>query len=458
MTLLSLDNYGQSFQLKVISSLLTHKSFLVNIYDSLDPKDFGVQSHQWIVEKIIEFYNKYHSSPDMDFLKLEMKKLENEVLQISVKEQLREAYRASDDDLEYVIEEFSTFCKNQQLKKALLSSVDLIKIGDYEGIRGHIEQALKAGQDKNIGHEYNKDIESRYKENMRRCIPTPWNEFNELLQGGAGGGDFALVFGNPGGGKSWLLVALGGHAVNLGYNVAHYTLELGEDYVGKRYDAYFTEMSVDSLSDNRDRVEKTISNLKGQLIIKEYPPKRASIHTIEAHIKKLISLGTTPDLIIIDYVDLLSSRKKSIDRKMEIDDIYVSTKSLAKSLNIPVWSASQVNRAGAQNDVIEGTNAAGSYDKIMISDFCMSLSRKRQDKVEGTGRIHIMKNRYGDDGMTYNAAIDTSRGQINILERYEDDYEEQDNKQPKKKSNFNNIDNFDKKKLALKLNEFITQE
>ena len=53
-------------------------------------------------------------------------KIENEVLQISVQEQLREAYIASDEDLEYVQEEFSAFCKNQQLKKALLSSVDLL--------------------------------------------------------------------------------------------------------------------------------------------------------------------------------------------------------------------------------------------------------------------------------------------------------------------------------------------
>ncbi len=53
----------------------------------------------------------------IDILKVEMKKLDNEVLKVSVKEQLREAYRADLEDLEYVQLEFSTFCKNQQLKK-----------------------------------------------------------------------------------------------------------------------------------------------------------------------------------------------------------------------------------------------------------------------------------------------------------------------------------------------------
>jgi hypothetical protein len=50
----------------------------------------------------------------------------------------------------------------------------------------------------------------------------------------------------------------------------------------------------------------------------------------------------------------------------------------------------------------------------MIADFAMSLSRKRQDKVNGTGRFHIMKNRYGMDGMSFEAAIDTSTGRIEI--------------------------------------------
>ena len=42
-----------------------------------------------------------------------------------------------------------------------MSSVDLLKAGDFDGIRTLVDGALKAGQDKNVGHEYNKDIEER---------------------------------------------------------------------------------------------------------------------------------------------------------------------------------------------------------------------------------------------------------------------------------------------------------
>jgi len=130
MTLHSIEEYGTEFQVKVISSLLTHKEFLVNIHDILDEENFGNQAHRWIIKEILNYYQKYHTTPSMDVLKVEMKKISNDVLKLSVKEQLRAAYQASTDDLEYVQEEFATFCKNQQLKKALLESVDLLKAGD----------------------------------------------------------------------------------------------------------------------------------------------------------------------------------------------------------------------------------------------------------------------------------------------------------------------------------------
>ena len=454
MTLNSINQYGHDFQIKVLSSLLTHKEFLVNIHDIISDEYFENPAQKWAIKEILNYYDKYHTTPSLDILKVELQKVDNEVLQLSIKEQLKLAFVTSDDDLEYVQEEFTNFCKNQQLKKALMSSVDLLKAGDFDGIRFIVDNALKAGQDKNIGHEYAKDIESRYRENSRETVPTPWPRINNLLQGGLGNGDFGLIFGNPGGGKSWSLVALGGHAVRLGYNVLHYTLELGEEYVGKRYDAFFTKIPVNKVDSHRDKVEELIPQLPGKLIIKEYPTGRASVSTIESHIAKSTSMGVKPDLVIIDYVDLLSSRKTNRERKDEIDDIYTSTKGLARQLNIPIWSVSQVNRAGAQDKIIQGDKAAGSYDKIMITDFCMSLSRKKEDKVNNTGRFHLMKNRYGMDGITFGLEADTSTGHFIVKDEYVEG-EEDENFTPSSKSNKfdTDVDTFDKQLLRKKFFE-----
>ncbi len=451
MTLNSINQYGHDFQIKVISSLLTHKEFLTNIHDIISTEYFENQAQKWVIQEVLRYYDRYHTTPSLDILKVELQKVDNDVLQLSIKEQLKLAFVASDDDLKYVQEEFTNFCRNQQLKKALMSSVDLLKSGDFDGIRFLVDNALKAGQDKNLGHEYIKDIEERYRENSRRVLPTPWKKINDILQGGLGNGDFGLIFGSPGGGKSWSLVALGGYAVKLGYNILHYTLELGEDYVGKRYDAFFTGINVTDISNYKSTVEETIPSLEGKLIIKEFPTGRATMSTIESHIKKVEGMGIKADLVIIDYVDLLSSGRKNRERKDEIDDIYTSTKGLARELDIPIWSVSQVNRAGANDEIIEGDKAAGSYDKLMITDFSMSLSRKKEDKIKGTGRFHIMKNRYGQDGITFAVRANVSTGHFEV-HNYNTDLEEEELSPPTQSNKFDvDTDRHDKDRLFEKL-------
>ena len=414
MTLKSLQQYGKGFQLKVLGSLLTDKKFLLNVRDVLKEDYFDADSHKWIINNIMDYFDKYHTTVTMDVLKVELQKLDNEILVVALKEELRNSYAATQDDLEYVQEEFLGFCKNQEMKHAILSSADLLKEGDFDGIRNMVEKAMKAGMDKNMGHEYNKDVESRYRENYRPTVPTPWPLMNDGIQGGFGPGDLVIVFGNPGGGKSWTMVAAAAHAVIMGFNVNFYTLELGEDYVGKRFDCYFTGYSIDEVNKHRPEVEKIVKNLKGKLIVKEYPPKGATVNTIKSHIQKCIDMDHKPDMIVIDYVDYLRapSKGKFAERKDEIDDVFIATKGLAKEFQIPVLTPSQVNRMGAKDSVIEGDKAAGSYDKMMVADICLSLSRQKEDKVLGTGRIHVMKNRYGQDGMTYDVLMDTNNGHI----------------------------------------------
>ena len=414
-----LSNYGLPFQFKVINQLLTNKEFILNIRDTIEAEYFDNQSMVWIVQQSLKYFDKYNTNPTLEALQIEVKKLENDVLKTAVVEHLRESYRIENNDIEYVREEFTNFCKNQQLKKALMTSVGLLENGMYDDIRSLIDSALKAGMDKNIGHEYLKDVESRYRPDARKVIPTPWNDVNKLLMGGLGGGDLGLVFGSPGGGKSWMMVAMAGHAVKQGYNVVYYTLELSEVYVGKRFDAYFANEPVNTIHLHRKKVESAINELTGKLVVKEFSMGKATVQTLESHIQKLKDTDQSPDLIIIDYIDLLRSPRRANDRKDEIDDIYATIKGLARDINIPIWSVSQVNRAGAQDDIIQGDKAAGSYDKIMISDFCMSLSRKKEDKVNGTGRLHVMKNRYGIDGLTYHATVDTTTGHVELDENNE---------------------------------------
>lgn len=412
-----LEEYGYGFQVKAISALIHDKTFLQQIVDILSPDDFDNPSHKWIINKLTKYYNEHRTTPTMDVFRVELNTISNEVTQIAVKEQLKEIYTQTvSNDLEYVKEHFLNFCKNQTLKNALIKSIELLDNGDYDGIRSNINEALKAGTENNLGHEYLLELEDRYKEDSRGTIETPWSEFNSLLKGGLGNGDLGVLMGNPGGGKSWTLVALGGYAVKLGYTVLHYTLELSDKYVGQRYDSYFTKIPVEDLSLFKDKVKETIGDLRGNLYIKQYPANRANINTIRSHFEKCKGQGITPDIIILDYADLLHSKSYK-EKRDNIGEIYTSLRGMATELNVPIWTVSQVNRSGARSDIIEGDQVSESYEKIMIADFIVSLSRKTEDKENNTGRIHIIKNRYGADGMTYNANINTSNGDIKFLDR-----------------------------------------
>jgi archaellum biogenesis ATPase FlaH len=366
--------------------------------------------------------------------------MDNDVLKIAITEGLREAYKESQSkDLDWIENEFTSFCKNQQVKKAIMTSVDLLSMGDYDSIKMLMNNALKAGEDKNIGHEYDKDIESRYRQDDRNAVPFPWKVFNDLTQGGYGKGDLVLLFGNPGGGKSWAAIAMGAYAAALGYNLVHYTLELSEGYVGKRYDAVFSGIDVDKLDKHRPEVEEAISKVKGKIVIKEYAPKRASLDTIEAHLQQLEHQNEfKPDLIIIDYLDLLRTKGRK-ERKDEIDDVYTDAKGLAKQIQIPIISPSQANRTGADEEILQAKNAAGSYDKIMIGDIIVSLARGRKNKVDGTGNWHFIKNRYGADGLTFGSKINTANGYIDINDHPMDDNEIDSKANNKPTNNFSEI-------------------
>ena len=94
-------------------------------------------------------------------------------------------------------------------------------------------------------------------------------------------------------------MAAAAHAVLMGYNVNYYTLELGEDYVGKRFDCYFTGHGIEEVNKHRGEVEKIVGKLKGKLIVKEYPPKGASINTIKSHIPGLNGQDGIYHLIVL---------------------------------------------------------------------------------------------------------------------------------------------------------------
>ena len=412
-----LSEFGYTFQIKIITSLLKNKDFLQQIADILNPEYFENEANKTIVEIIKKQFFKYKVQPTAEVLKSEIVEIEDVVLKETVISNLKEAYKHLDSqDLEYIQEKTIDFCKNQEIKTAILSSVELLKNGNYDMIKTLVDKAMTSGGDRNIGHEYVDMVEQRYTMAVRDVKKTGWDEIDNLMDGGLGGGELGVVVAPAGIGKSFLLVNLGVAAIKAGLNVLHYTLELNEAYVGLRYDSVMTGIANQELKYNVDAVKETVEKIPGNLIIKYYPTKGATINTIKSHVEKYKILGKKPDIVILDYADLLrgSNATRGKDLRHELGNIYEELRGLAGELEVPVWTASQANRSALDEDVIQANKIAESYSKIMTADFVMSLSRKIEDKVAGTGRIHIIKNRFGPDGITFPSKINTNNGNFDV--------------------------------------------
>jgi len=410
-----LSEYGFGFQVKVLAAMFTDRTFLQQIADIIQPEYFESESNSWILDIILGHFRTYKTPPTKDVLKVKVTEIEHAVLKVAVVEQLKEVFRYMEsDDLSFVKDEILRFCKNQEIKHAIMDSVNLLKNGNYDEIKTKIDSAMKAGADTDIGHEYKSQVALRYNEAARHTITTGWDVVDDLMDGGLAPGELGVVMAPAGIGKSWLLINIGANAIRNGKNVVHFTLELNENYVGQRYDSVITGISAQNLKNHQEDIEDKMSRIDGELVIKYYPTKSVGAMALKAHIEKSAMLGKAPDLVIIDYADLLKVSTK--DKHEALEELYEELRGLAGEYKVPVWTATQAGRAALEEDIIEADKIAASYGKVMVSDFIMSLSRKVQDKLSGTGRVHIVKNRFGPDGMTLPSKINTNNGQFQFFE------------------------------------------
>ena len=413
----TLVKYGQSYQSKVVASLITDVKFLEQVNEITKPAFFESQANQWIIDSVLHYFNEYRAVPTMEVFKIKVGDIEDKGLKQTVVDQLKNVYlQVGADDIPYVKKEYLTFAKNQKVKDALLKSVDLLKAGNYDKIIDTMMAASKVGVESDLGMDYIDEFELIMEDVKRNSVSTGWDVIDELMDGGLGPGELGVVMAPSGIGKSWFLSKIACSALQKGKNVLHYSLELSESYVGQRYTTILTGIQTSEHKERKDEIIRKIKSTPGRVRIKYYPPQFASSKTIAAHIEKLKQIGFAPDLIIIDYADLLKSGNSNRDGLYaELGGIYEELRGLSGEHGIPIWTATQTNRAAIDHEVIGADSVGDSYKKVQTADFIMSVSRKTKDKLSNTGRIHIVKNRFGPDGMTFPAKIDTFHGIMDVF-------------------------------------------
>ncbi len=426
--------FSEGFQAKILSLMMRDKGAYISYNSVVKPAYFRSEIHVDLARIINNFYEAELqrskekgtpvNSPTVEVMFEEVRKITSKN---KTKAKLKDQYQdevlslAEMDlsDKEYVKDNLIKFGRRAALEQAILQSVDEIEKGveDFSTVEDRISKAVRVGEDvSDLGVDYFETSEERMKsyeagsDGVRR-IPTGLTGLDKVMKGGLGDGELGVIIAPPNRGKSFALSNIGAGAILEGKNVVHYTLEMPEKQVAKRYDLRLTKKDFDYLKGNSSKVLTALLNIqkvnKGKLIIKKYRTNECTVDTIRSHLTRLyVEKGFVPDLIIVDYADLVQPRKSYADKRFELESVYLDLRDLADEYGCPVWTASQTNRGGLDKKTITMSDLAEAFNKANIADFMATLCQTVEEKADGVMRWYIAKHRDGVANVTLDGDID----------------------------------------------------
>ena len=441
------SKYGKSFQEKLCMVILDDRAFADQIEEVLDINFLELNYLKLFLNKVFAYRKKYGVHPSRDIMKTILRSEldnENELTSKQVREFYVRSQIADLTDIEYIKDTSLDFCKKQNLKSAMVKSIGLLQNSSYDEISQVINDSLKLGMNNDEGYDWKKDFEERFKPKFRNPITTGWPLIDNICKGGLGQKELGVVIAPTGAGKSMVLVHLGTQALKEGKTVVHYTLELQDTVIASRYDSCLTKIPLSNLMSFKEKIYEEVQDIEGRLIVKEYPTKSATTHTIKTHLEKLKMRNINVDMIIVDYADLLRPVRMQKEKRNELETIYEELRGMATEYECPIWTASQTNRSGLNAEVITMEAISEAFNKCFVSDFIFTVSRTIDDKTANGGRIFVAKNRNGPDGLVFPIFMDTSNVGIKVLEPSEEDENVEVNAKKQKQSLAEKYNKFNK--------------
>ena len=136
-----------------------------------------------------------------------------------------------------------------------------------------------------------------------------------------------------------------------------------------------------------------------------YPPFTANLKSITQDLDVLVADGFVPDVVVIDYADILAPESTRNEVRHQIDDTWKSLKRMAAERKIAVVTATQGNRASLAKDIIEQTDTSEDIRKLAHPDIFFALSQSRKEKVVNALRLNILAHRWKHFDPFYNLMV-----------------------------------------------------
>lgn len=397
----------------ILKNLVKNEDYARKVLPFLKEEYFSSKPEKIVFSQINFFVSKYSALPTRDAVDLmlnEQRGMSEEEYKASSR-LLTEIFTNNDrEDFQWLIENTERFCKDKSLHLAILSSINILDGKDKSlsetAIPDILSNALAVSFDTRVGHDFMEDASSRfdfYNQTERR-IPFDLDYFNTVTGGGTPTKTLNIIMAGTGCGKSLFLCHHAASCLMNNLNVLYITMEMAEERIAERIDANLLNMPVQDLrslpkSVYSKKIDALKQNCGGRLIIKEYPTGEANANHFRILLQELASKKKfKPDIIFIDYLNICSSARikntANTNSYHYIKSIAEELRALAVQFDVPVFSATQVNRTGFSSSDIGLEDTSESFGLPATADFFAALIRT--DELDDAGQLMVkqLKNRY----------------------------------------------------------------
>jgi replicative DNA helicase len=420
----------------ILGAILLDNAAHSEAAEKLESDDFSLDSHRRIFLRMSELMDAQHA--------VDIVTLANELARYKEVDAVGGvAYLASLTEglpRRPVIEEYIRIVKDKSLLRKLMAICSMaIARAANQGesaldVLGAAESQLMEVTEKGLTHGFQSlhqivehsfgSIDNLYKQSREVTgLATSFTEFDRMTSG-LQKGELIIIAARPSMGKTALAINIAQNAaIKSGAKVAVFSLEMGKESLLRRMLA--TQAWVDQRKlqtgflgrEDHDKLEKALGLLvESQLFIDD--TAGISLAEMRAKARRLKQNAGGLDLIVVDYLQLMSAtvpssgRKNYENRTQEVSAISRGLKALAKELDVPVMALSQLSRASERRGedkrpLLSDLRESGSIeqDADVVAFIHREAYYKRDEEMSETDKakseIIVAKQRNGPTGTVY---------------------------------------------------------
>lgn len=387
----------EQFEDKVLGCLLKIHDFAAVSSAYLKMEHFSTDVKKNLAKMSIDFFKKYGSVLTKDAFVYSLKMLSDKKI---ILESERKLYvdlyvrliQLDVRDYRWVLDRLIQFIKQREIINLIEVSVkDYLPKSNFDEIfKGFSKIAAITDSASVTPSFYKNEIDERTEKREELStvkilgIPTGIAALDEAT-GGRGwvNGEEYIVLGSKKSGKSQALGWFANAAAKCGNIVVYFTLEVSESIISSRLDAMNAEININDLpyaaKDASGKLKEM--GMQGDIIIFDYPAGQCTVVEIERQIKRLsVEYGIKVDMLVIDYMDLIRHSRKGDEDWKGQQETARELRALAKQYQIPVLTASQINRTGAKKEIAQSEDKAGSFGVLAEVDGCITIGAQPKGK------------------------------------------------------------------------------